>query len=246
VTELVVIQPDTHIPDHHGRAAQAFFGWLADIQPARVVQIGDLFDFLSVARWSTGTPDEDGRKMQREVDAGRRYFTDLRSAYQGPFGWMQGNHEARMGNYLRTKGQGLLGLNALSVPNLMGMADFDIEVLRQPHQVAPGVEAIHGIKLGARAGMSVDKELTRRKRSLVQGHCHRQAIVYRQVEGERRFGVEAGHMMDQRRADYLEHGLADWQLGFAVLYVDGRDVQPVLVSMREDGSFLWEGRRFRA
>lgn len=227
------------------KAHATYCNWLADVQPDRVVQVGDLYDFLSVARWSTGTLDEDGRKMQREIDAGRRYFEDLRDAYAGPYSWMQGNHEARMSSYLRTKAQGLFGVKALDVPTLMGMADFGIEVLKQPAEVAPGVDAIHGIKLGARAGMSVDKELTRRKRSVVQGHCHRLAIVYRQVDGEERFGVESGHLMDQRKAGYLDHGLADWNMGFAVLWVDGKDVQPELVRVKQDGSLLWQGRRFR-
>lgn len=241
---LVVIQSDTHLPDNHVRATRSFLNFLNDVQPECVIQLGDLFDFLSVARWSTGTLAEDGRKLQQEIHAGTRFFASMREAYDGPYKWLPGNHEDRLKHYLTTKAQGLLGVDAINVPDLFHFGKYDVEVVEQPYAVAPGVRVIHGVKLGSKAGMSVHKEVERHNSSIVMGHCHRLAVVWRTTD-KARFGVEAGHLMDQKKAGYLGHGrVADWQMGFAALYVDGQDVTPVVVPVNDKGVFWFEGKRF--
>jgi hypothetical protein len=46
-----------------------------------------------------------------------------------------------------------------------------------------------------------------------------------------------------KKASYT-HGSANWQQGFGLLYVDGRNVTPVSVPVAKDGSFVVEGKRY--
>jgi hypothetical protein len=39
-------------------------------------------------------------------------------------------------------------------------------------------------------------------------------------------------------------GTQNWQMGFAILYVDKEKVSPVLVPMEKDCSFIVEGKRY--
>jgi hypothetical protein len=82
--------------------------------------------------------------------------------------------------------------------------------------------------------------------SVVMGHTHRQGICSQTYgfDGEVKklvTGVEVGHLMDQRRAAYLKGGTGNWQLGFALLTIDGQHVHPELVPIHR-GRFTVDGR----
>jgi hypothetical protein len=40
-------------------------------------------------------------------------------------------------------------------------------------------------------------------------------------------------------------GYAQWQQGFVLGYLDGSKFYPVLVPMQADGSFVFEGKRYK-
>jgi hypothetical protein len=51
--------------------------------------------------------------------------------------------------------------------------------------------------------------------------------------------------MNMASAGYLKpRGAANWQMGFGVLDIDGKIVQPYAVAMRPDCSFTFEGKNF--
>lgn len=242
VTEGIVVQvPDIHVPDHHERGVQNLIQFIGDQQPAAVIMTGDFLDCLSVARWSADTLLEAGSFFQKEVDEGRRLLGDLRAVYDGPVSFLPGNHEDRLSKWGATRGKGVFGLRALTIPSLLDFDGFGIETPGAPFEFAKGVVAIHGEKLGAKAGMSVSKEMDRFGCSVVMGHCHRLAVTFRRQGDRCTFGVEGGHLMDQRKAGYLSYGLADWQMGFSVVEVSGRRITPAVVPVASDGSFTFQG-----
>jgi hypothetical protein len=51
--------------------------------------------------------------------------------------------------------------------------------------------------------------------------------------------------MDQKQASYLKAGIANWQQGFGILVVDGNEVIPFGIPMKDDGSFWFDGKRWR-
>lgn len=247
---LVVQWPDTHVPDHHRGAVRSLTRFIGDAQPEQVILTGDFLDCLPIGRWSADTLEEKGELFQRELDEGRRVLDGLREVYAGRVSWIPGNHEARLAKWGRTRGKALFGLRALTIPRMLGFGDLEIECPAgeieggPPYEFAPGVVAIHGERLGMKAGSSVTKEMERVGKSTVMGHCHRLAIVYRQNALGQIFGVEGGHLMDQRKANYLTYGLADWQMGFSVIEVVGGTSRPAVIPMKSNGSFVYQGERY--
>lgn len=45
------------------------------------------------------------------------------------------------------------------------------------------------------------------------------------------FGMEVGHLMDVRKADYLKAGSSNWQAAIGLIEVDGRTVHPTLIPL---------------
>ena len=238
-SKLVLQWPDTHIPDHHEGAVKALLHWVKDVQPDEVIFTGDLIDCLSTARWTAGTVEEDGSLLQREVDETLKILDRFRKVYDGKATWLPGNHEDRLAKWGHTRGRGVWGLDVLTVPKLLEFTHYGIEMPGPIYPFADGWVAIHGERLGARSGMSVDKELTRFGVSVLMGHCHRLAVVRRDVGGRVLWGVEGGHLMDQTQASYLAYGKADWAMGFGLIEFNGRYTNPQTIPMLPDGSFLW-------
>lgn len=59
----------------------------------------------------------------------------------------------------------------------------------------------------------------------------------------RLYGVEVGHLMDLKKAEYLKLGAANWQMGFGMLYVYKDKVYPQVVPI-VGKSFVVEGQRY--
>lgn len=252
---LVVQWPDTHIPDHNPRAVRSMLRFLAEVQPDLVIFTGDLYDFLSVARWTADTVDEKGEHLQREIDAGWRILNEFRNVYEGRAVFLPGNHEERLAKWGRMRGKGIYGIDALKLGSLLGLDALDIETpagadtAERAFQFAPDAVAIHGAAIHSKAGYSVTKELDRfgLATSVVMGHTHRLATVYRQAWGGKRlWGVEGGHFMDQRKANYLSYGVADWQQGFSVIHVSKGVSVPTVVPMTAGGRFVYERTAYAA
>lgn len=245
---LVVQIPDVHIPGEHRKAVANLIAFIGDVQPALVLMTGDYLDCLSTARWSADTVAENGSSFQHEIDRGREVLSRLRDVYAGPITFQNGNHEDRLEKWGRTRGKGIWGLDCLTIPNLLSFDDLNVTAVNGPFEFAPGCISIHGARLGPKAGQSVTKELERfgNAVSVTHGHTHRLALVYRKTFGGEVWGVEAGHVSDQRKAHYLQYGVADWKLGSAVFTVEGRNVTPQLLPMRPDGSFSFERVRWAA
>jgi hypothetical protein len=78
------------------------------------------------------------------------------------------------------------------------------------------------------------------------GHTHRQGIAsqtmgYGGMVHQTVTGVEVGHLMDMRRAEYLKGGTGNWQQGFGLLTIDGQHVKPEIIPIHR-GRFTVDGR----
>jgi hypothetical protein len=52
--------------------------------------------------------------------------------------------------------------------------------------------------------------------------------------------MEVGHLMNQKRAEYLKSGTGNWQMGFGLLTIDGQHVKPETVPVHR-GRFTVDG-----
>lgn len=244
--KLTLILSDLQLPYHHTRAMGAVCNLLADRPDIdELHQVGDFFDFCAVSTYSRGTPKEDGKRLQREIDVAEGVMTDINKAYAGPKTRIRGNHDDRLDKYLATSARGLRGLDALDYDSLTMAAEYGWVTKPQPYQLAPGTVSVHGLSVRSKAGHTAHAHLDRLAGNVVHGHTHRAALVYRTLGTSQRWAMEVGCLMDRRKASYLACGAADWQLAIGAVYQEGSEVAPYLAHIRDDGSLVFEGRRYR-
>lgn len=246
----IVVISDLQVPLHHKRNVKTFQRFIRDIQPDELASVGDEVDFPQVSRWNKSMAGEYEGTLQAHIDEGRAVLGAFRDAVgDKPFHVMRSNHMDRPLVYLRKYAPALSSLRSLTVESLLDFDGLGITYHTRPYLLAPNTLLMHGDEggLSQKAGETARKLADRTARSVVCGHTHRQGYIpythsaaYAAHGGT--FGVEAGHLMDLRSAGYIGGGIANWQTGFAVLYVEGRNVTPVVVPIQRDGSFTFEGR----
>jgi len=251
-TERVVIISDTQVPYEDRKATKALIKFIGDYKPDRVIHIGDLMDFPQPSSWSKNTAAEfEGSVFEDSEVAKRRFLGPLRDVYDGPLGVHEGNHDERPRVYLAKYAPALAESGAVNIERLLDFDGFGIDLLPEFNQIAPGWITTHGhrggIKLSQIAGNTALNAAKRMLSSVVMGHTHRQGIgsfTYGRG-GEKKHelivtGVEVGHLMDMRMAQYLKGATANWQTGFGLLTVDGAHVHPELVPITK-GKFTVDG-----
>jgi len=211
-----------------------------------VFQVGDLYDFEAVSHFAKGTIYEDGKRFQKELDKSAAALTDIHDAWPFLKVRIRGNHEDRLDAYLAGTAKGLAGLRIFDFDALTNAVEHGWVTEDQPYELAPRTHAVHGLTLRSRSGYTAHAHLDRMSGNVVHGHTHRAGLVYRTTSfpDETRWGMEIGCLMDRRKAQYLEAGIADWQLAFGALWIDGKDVQPELIHVQPNGSFIFDGKRY--
>ncbi len=251
--ELVVIANDFQVPFHDPKALGLFKLFLRRENPDWLILNGDFQDFFEISTFDQ-TP-RTGKTFLEEIAIGRKILKAFRRILpKTRITWLEGNHEFRLKKYLIQNAKELYGLKALSVSQLFGLEELDIEYVA----CSPGVSKFtdNFIRVGnlyvghwdmvAKQGGYAAKGLVEVKGvSLLQGHTHRFGAHARTtVDGRVLLGVE-NFCMCRRKASYV--GRPNWQLGFSVVYhnpVSGRfQWYPVFIDRR---GFVWAGKGYRA
>ena len=137
----------------------------------------------------------------------------------------------------------------LRAPGFRDFDGFGIESLPDFNPVAPGWITTHGhigkISLSKDAGSTASNAAQKFGKSVVMGHTHRMGIRpitkgYAGAERQILWGVEVGHLMDQRKAAYLSGATGNWQTGFAILSTESNHTKPELVPTN-NGRFIADG-----
>lgn len=247
MSDLIVAVPDAHHHHQDQRAIDALWTMIDREKPSEVVILGDWLDLKAPARWSKGSADEFAADILDECKAGKANLATLRSIMSTRrITFITGNHEARLTSYVHRHAPALLHV-VPSYQELLGFEELGIEHRHQPYAVAPGVRAIHGVRLSSMqsaAGQSAYKERMRHGHSIVQGHTHRLGLGF-DTQDRTRFWMECGHLLDIKQAHYLEfQGLANWQQGFGFLVKDGSRITPGIVQVHNRGRFHFNGSHY--
>lgn len=245
--EMKVIVSDLQIPYHHRRAVASVCNMISDRRRdiSEVFQIGDFYEFEAVSRWVKDTAREDGRTLQRELKIAEEVLTDFAKAYPSMKTRIKGNHDDRLDKYLGTAARGLAGLECLEYDRFTEAERFGWKTVAQPYRLAPNTVAVHGLCVRSKSGYTAHSHLDKVGGNVIHGHTHRAGLIFRTLGSDTRWGMEVGCLCDRRLAPYGVAGIFDWQLGFGVLEVDGNDVAPRIVLIKDDGSFTFDGRRYR-
>lgn len=254
VKRICVIS-DLQMPYEDRRALKNVLEFIKDYQPDEVYQIGDLMDYPTPSRWSKGTREEFQQLVIKHSDYGKRNFLEpLRKVYDGPVGIVEGNHDERPRVYLEQNAPALSEFaGMLHFSQLLDFDGFGVTHTKPFTKIGPDTVILHGHEIKGMsqiAGTSAYNHATKAGANVVMGHTHRLGIrrhTSQYIGGKQttRWGFEVGHLMDVKKASYLgAGGVANWQQGFGILYVDKHHVSPVAIDVWPDGSFVIEGQRY--
>ncbi len=243
--ERILVVSDLQIPYHDTRATSVLIDFIKRYKPDRVVSIGDELDFPTIGRWNRGRIGEYARSIGRDRDIAVRLLEQLRITDV-----IRSNHTDRLFTYIANQAPGLMGIPELRLENFMKLPELGITYWKKPMPIAPGWIAVHGDhgRISQVAGQTALKQALQHGKSVVCGHTHRLGIssvteASGGVIGRILTGFEVGNLMRFSSAHYT-NGSANWQQGFGLLYVDGKQVSPVAVPVAKDGSFIVEGKRY--
>ena len=219
----IVLGLETQVPYHSRQIFQAFLGFVSDYSPDEIIGVGDHLDCPSPSRWNRGTAAEYAGNLQREIDVMKGMFADIRTVFDGVFSLHEGNHESRINTYARTKAPAFADLDCLEVPSLLDYSGFAIRARKPVEQLykRTSVVTTHGDlikRVSPTAGATALAHARRFGRSVVCGHTHRMGLLQESDASRTLVGVETGHMMDIKKAEYV---LApNWQAGWVVAEVN--------------------------
>ena len=254
MSKRIVVCSDIQFPYHNRKQTNAVIRFIGDTQPDEVVLIGDCMDYPQPSRWSKGTRGEfegsvykDSEKFQTDV------LEPLRAVYDGHVGMHEGNHDLRPREYLAKNAPALSDSADFNIENLLRFGDFDVRLLPDFYDVAPGWVSTHGhlasMSLSRLPGYTALNAAVKFGKSVVCGHTHRLGIGAKTTGvggkvSQQLFGMEVGHLMDQKKAAYLKGGTANWQAGFGLLTVDGNHVKPEIIPITA-GKFSVDGETWK-
>lgn len=250
--KATVLVSDLQIPFHHKKATKAFLQFVKDFQPDKVWCCGDEGDQPEPSRWTKGMAGEYAPTLQAGLDQVHEFMAELRAnaGADTKIIVQRSNHTDRIQKYIDRFAPALASLRSLDYPTLVGYPELGIEFARRPTYLAPGWIGLHGDEgaYSSISGMTALKLARKHGRSVACGHTHSLALVHDHAtlngsKTSERFGFELGNLMDQRKAEYLPTGSADWQQGFGILYHHKTRSFPVPVPIIGN-SFQVEGKLY--
>ena len=216
--ERAVILGDLHVPYQDDRAVELALAIVTDLQPEVVIFNGDVWDAFQVSRFSKSP--ERVPQMQADLDEASAILGRFRAAVPAAdMRLVRGNHEARLERYLCDEAPALHGLRDLDVAHLLNLAELNIEYVRgrgkEAYTQYGSILVGHFDKVHQKAGYTATSLLEKHAQSLVQGHTHRGAVVYRSYpDGREVCGVE-GFCLCDRNPEYVSD--PDWMNGLVVI-----------------------------
>ena len=244
---------DIQYPFHDKRAIESVLRFIRAFRPDEINCVGDEMDSPQPSQWTKGKAGEYAGTLQKDLDGCHDMMAAFRQALgkNKPFRVSRSNHGDRVEKYVKQYAPALESLRSLKIETLLGYDNIGVDYIRHPFSIAPGWVMCHGDESGLSqiAGTTGLRLARKVGMSVAIGHTHRMCIQPESfgVNGKvsTLYGFEVGHLMDVRQAGYLGYGAANWQKGFGLLYVDGKNVTPVPVPIHQDGSFTVEGKTYR-
>lgn len=180
-------------PTHDEKATQIALAVIRDVQPARIVCVGDNLDLPEMGKYLT-TPAYQ-RTTQAAIDRATTFCAEMRAAApDAKIVWLAGNHEERMPKYLLMNAAAAYGLRkgntpdswpVLSIPYLCRMDEFGVEYRpgypASDFWINEKLRVIHGDRVKS-SGSTAHVYLNNEKTSVIYGHIHRIETAFKTRE----------------------------------------------------------------
>jgi hypothetical protein len=233
-----LVIPDLQVPDHDRKFCTSVANYIAALKPDGLCVVGDELDAPEPSRWNKNFAGEYAGTLQASISECNLVLATFRDALGAgkPYHLMRSNHGDRIRTYINRYAPALASLESLEYQRLLGFDDIGITYHKRPFEFAPGWVLAHGDEgsLTQTPGGTALGLAKKWNKSVVCGHTHRAGLQHHHsyLNGKPSallFGLEVGHGMDIKKADYLKAGSANWQQAIAVIDVDGRNVYPNLI-----------------
>jgi predicted phosphodiesterase len=241
----ILVIPDLQIPFHDAHVVKNVISFAKKFKAHQTVTLGDEMDMQELGRWSEGKADW----FAQTLDENRNLTVDILWEL-GVTDIIRSNHTDRLYNQISSKIPALGSLPELRFERFLKMDELGIKFHKDEMNIAPGWVAVHGdhTPIKPQGGLSALEGARRRGKNVISGHTHRAGrSAFTEASGGRvgriLQGVEAGHLMDIRKASYT-HGVMNWQQAFAIIYVHEKNVQVDLIHIEKDGTFIVSGKRY--
>lgn len=227
---------------------------ISDLQPDKIVSIGDAIDFPQVSRWSKGTAEEYAPTLQAHISGFRNdvLVATRDAAPAADILWVEGNHDLRIKDYVRRYAAPLAALDGLKMESLFSLDELSIKYVRGPVRIATNTLAVHGHECGSYSSFpqAWDKKFMDRygsQSNVVFGHTHQPFLTTRafghSAKVSPRWVMNVGSIMNPEDAHYVKDGSVSWVQSFGVIRDDGKRTFPELVTANQ-GHFYFEGKRY--
>ena len=245
------------IPTHDEDAISLCMSMIRDLNPEKVVLVGDNLDLPTMGKYRLSPAFADS--TQASIDRMATLAAELRAcAPNAEIQMLAGNHEERLVNYVLDNASAAFGIRrgnspdswpVISVPYLCRFDDHDVEFVpgypTSSVWINEKLKVIHGNKVNSN-GVTATKYLNDSKVSVIYGHIHRREWAERTRQdwdgAKTIMAASPGTLartdgavpstrgsLDLDGRPILSDGLEDWQQGAAVV-----TFQP------GDGNFFYE------
>ena len=162
-----LIISDPHIPYYDKPATVCALKSGKEFGANVVLLNGDIADFFGVSFWENDPRKRDFPKEVRDVKDFLRSVRDLfpkaRIIYK------LGNHEERLIRYMRVKAPELLGLAEFEIESVLGLADNDIQLVKDNRPIRLGeLNVIHGHEYR----FAISNPVNPARGLFLRGKCH--------------------------------------------------------------------------
>lgn len=218
-----VVLSDYHAPFQDKEAEKAVFSFLKSRDIDTIILNGDILDFYDVSSF-----DKDPNRinsLQKELDISYRFFKKLRTLKpEAKIVFIKGNHENRIERYLK-KHPELFSLDALKLPNLLRLAEFDIGYEPKAYKLG-SLKITHGSIVRKYSGYTAKAELEKNDCSGISGHSHRLSAYYYKTPSRYLAWYESGCLCDIN-PEYADN--PNWTQGFIYGWVnkDSYSIVPI-------------------
>lgn len=209
-----VVLSDIHFPYQDNKAIKAVYKFLEQHPIDTIILNGDILDFYDVSSF-----DKDPSRinsLQAEINLAQKFFKKLRDlSPNSRIVFLKGNHSERIERYLK-KHPELYSLDALKLPNLLGLDKFNIEYKDKGFKLG-GLKIIHGDIVRKYSGYSARAEMEKHDSSGISSHTHRGSAYYYRTP-ERYLAWFESFCLCDLNPEYINE--PNWQQGFLYGYVE--------------------------
>jgi predicted phosphodiesterase len=210
--QLAVVMNDIHLPFADAAALELALQFTESLNPNVVVLNGDICDFYSLSAYDKNPLTK--ASLKDEIAQVRALLKRLEPMPKKHF--LQGNHEFRLTRYLWRQARELAELSELSFPQLVGLADFGFTHREYGDVLNLGkLQVVHGSIARKKAGESVRAHMEQMGGSVLIGHTHRGAQIFRCDYQGYHTGVE-NFCLCRLDPEYVV-GKPDWAHGLSVV-----------------------------